>query len=276
MRYLLIILCFFWSCSEEEKKDDNFSQKNVAKFMPDNNLSDSPNFKTGSVTESDFEEVINSAEYIYRPIFAYHGLELVVEKDWSDDTVNAYASRDVEIARISFFGGLARRPEVTKEGFALVVCHEIGHHLAGYPFYPQMWAANEGNSDFYSTASCARKIFSSYSGINFLPENSYDPYKRQICSGMDSESCARAYNGGLSLAKLLAVLNSERVPRYETPDRSVVRQTQHLHPKAQCRLDTMLAGMKCNREWDDSIIPRNIQMFQKNSCPTRPRCWFAG
>ena len=46
---------------------------------------------------------------------------------------------------VAMFGGLARRPEVTKDAFQFVVCHEVGHHLAGWPFAYD-WASNEGQS----------------------------------------------------------------------------------------------------------------------------------
>ena len=56
------------------------------------------------------------------------------------------------------FGGLARHKLVTPDGFALVACHEMGHHLGGAPRRGG-WASNEGQSDYYATTKCARRIW---------------------------------------------------------------------------------------------------------------------
>ena len=54
---------------------------------------------------------------------------------------------------------------MTPDGFALVLCHELGHHLAGNPRV-QAWAANEGQSDYFSTQSCARELWSGETAEN--------------------------------------------------------------------------------------------------------------
>jgi Zn-dependent protease with chaperone function len=52
------------------------------------------------------------------------------------------------------FGGLARDPLVTKDGFSAVICHEIGHHIAGAPRKGFSWASNEGQADYFATTKC--------------------------------------------------------------------------------------------------------------------------
>ena len=38
---------------------------------------------------------------------------------------------------IELNGGLARRPEVSSDGFTMVICHELGHFLAGLDGYSE-------------------------------------------------------------------------------------------------------------------------------------------
>ena len=71
------------------------------------------------------------------------------------NTVNANASQRGRTWIVNMYGGLARRPEITPDGFAMVLCHELGHHMGGFPFVSG-WAANEGQSDLFATLSCGR------------------------------------------------------------------------------------------------------------------------
>jgi hypothetical protein len=61
------------------------------------------------------------------------------------------------------YGGLARHGEITPDGFALVLCHEIGHHLGGVPRYSGAngWASNEGQSDYFAATKCLRRAWQS-------------------------------------------------------------------------------------------------------------------
>ena len=133
-----------------------------AKFLPDNNLYlEDFRESNGGISEVEFNDVINKAEAVYKPIIESHGGNLSVYRFWSDSTVNAMAYRDLSEWAVGMYGGLARRPEITKDGFTMVLCHEIGHHLAGFPFDggAGRWPANEGNSDYFAALSCSRNLW---------------------------------------------------------------------------------------------------------------------
>ena len=108
------------------------------------------------VDEDRFNAVIDLAEKAYQEVFKSKGRRLVVvERKWSSGTVNAYAYQRGKTSYVAMFGGLARHPAVTADGFLTVVCHEIGHHIGGYPFV-NSWASNEGQSDYYATTKCLK------------------------------------------------------------------------------------------------------------------------
>ena len=103
-------------------------------IVEDNNLWIAPNAKSvGAIDEIEFNKVIDKVVKIYEPIIAAEGATLDVSRNWEDGTVNAYASRSGDTWQIHMFGGLARHETITSDGFALVVCHEIGHHIGGAP-----------------------------------------------------------------------------------------------------------------------------------------------
>ncbi len=269
----------------------------VKAFMPKNDLAFEDNLLApAGITQAQFNAVIASAEAIYKPLFKERfGATLTIERKWNDSTVNAYAEQpSARQWKVTMFGGLARRPEVTSDGFALVLCHEIGHHLAGYPFV-STWAANEGQSDYFATAVCAQKVLAATRSREAVKEAAGElpASVRAKCDGAypsttKRQTCYRAVAGGRSLAELLG--GGAGSVDLERTDRRVVTRTNNEHPAAQCRLDTYVAGALCgNAKWDDGLIPgkRFAQRGSKaaqdeafaKSCTdgsrARPRCWFA-
>jgi len=277
-----------------------FTYAAQAKILPDNNLhlQDHPSM-VQNMTEEEFVAIIERVEDYYAPIVESHGGKLSVEKRWTDSTVNAYAQRLGKTWKVSMFGGLARRPEVTPDGFMLVVCHELGHHLGGFPF-ARGWASNEGQSDFFATQSCAKNIWGSDTVTNASFRDTVEIAAKEKCdkiyaSAQDQDLCYRSSMAGKSLATLLGALNKNAAPSFITPDTSEVRSTYNAHPKAQCRLDTYFNGALCDVEFDEDFIPgikhngwfgnkkkaeqeSNVrscsQYKEENQINMRPRCWF--
>jgi hypothetical protein len=216
------------------------------------------------INQSQFNEAIKEVSDIYAPIAKAMGFTLNIEGDWEDATVNAYTQRDGTEWYVAMFGGLARRAEVTKDGFKLVICHEIAHQMGGYPM--RDWAAYEGQADYIATHVCGKKVFKPTASLIVTVPRSCLVWEKVI----DQKICAKNLSAGQSLGNLLAVLNGNPMPKYETPDPSVVTSTQSAHPKAQCRLDSYLAGTLCTKTWDDKVIPAD----SKSVCDTRPKCWY--
>jgi hypothetical protein len=272
-----------------------------ATFLPPNNLhlQDKINARNASMTEKEFSDLIDAVSSKLESVVAKHGGSLVVEKNWDDSTVNAYAEQRGNTWSVAMFGGLARRPEVTPDGFQMVVCHELGHHLGGFPFYSSdKWAAVEGESDYFATQACAKLIWGREAELNSKFRALVDPYAKDKCdeaykTDATRDLCYRTAAAGQSLANLLAALGRDGTPQFNTPDQSRVTSTQESHPEAQCRLDTYLAGALCNVSFDFNKIPgKNYwlganskgaeKIAAKFSCTNRggnpngkrPACWF--
>ncbi|MGE3974637.1 MAG: hypothetical protein AB7F59_08940 [Bdellovibrionales bacterium] len=272
-----------------------------ATILPENNLHLQDNVDAAAnMTEQQFSDIIDAVTTHWAPMAAKHGATLVVNKLWTNSTVNASAQQSGNQWIINMYGGLARRPETNFEGFALVVCHELGHHFAGYSFYSGThWAASEGQSDYFATQACGKMIWDAPI-FGTLNPSTLNPHAKAKCdstytSAVDRKNCYRNILGGHSLASLLAALGRAPAPKFETPDPTVVTRTNTAHPAAQCRLDTYFQGALCNARFDATLIPGkahprgqtsadaemvaneySCNLAKRNTIGNRPSCWYKG
>ena len=272
-----------------------FSLTGHASILPPNNLHLQDGFLAGGLTEKQFNDTIDFVSAYYAPVVSSFEGKLNIERKWDDPSVNAKAYRAGSIWNVIMFGGLARRPEVTIDGFTLVICHELGHHLGGFPFKVSGLSA-EGESDFFATQACARNLWKTDFALNETFADQVNKVAKTKCdanweSTTDRNLCYRIANAGFSLANLLGALEGQ-VPDFSRPETSRVAKTDPEHPKAQCRLDTYLAGGLCPTMFDDTLIPGHSpklsatekekqalsfscsQFDQKVPFAGRPACWF--
>lgn len=258
-------------------------------FLPPNDL----NIPVGSplakgILQEQFNEVMDIAERIYAPVVAAQGGVLQINRKWTDGTVNASAQQSGNKYILNMYGGLARHETITMDGFALVVCHELGHHLGGAPKlsgWSGSWASNEGQSDYYANLKCLRRVFSDPATAAFTRKSDGDEVAIQGCAAtftdpQDREVCVRGAMAGKSVAYLFKMLRSETVtPRFDTPDPKVVSTMLTTHPGTQCRMDTYLQGSLCTRPVSDGLSGTDPAV---GTCTrtagfhtgVRPLCWY--
>lgn len=267
-----------------------FSGIAVASFMPENNfnLQDDIHAKLTTMDEAKFLEISNRVMDYYRPIVRAHGATLNLVPDWNNTEVNARAGKAGSNWNVFMYGGLARRSELTEDGFLVVVCHETGHLVGGSPTYTgNPGAATEGQSDYFATQSCAMKVLANDLDINATFRDTVNPTAKAGCDDIwateaEQNLCYRVAMASYSAADLLGTLFREPKVSFDKKDAGVVSRTFESHPKAQCRLDTYFAGALCIVEFDDALIPRTRSEVENTSCvrvngfdvSTRPLCWY--
>lgn len=241
--------------------------------------------KYWNISRQDFWDIQQFVYDIYKPVF--DGLKVdgqIVawwfEGNWESKTNNMYAKKEKVPPynwnkwTIQVHGGLARRVQMTKEGFILGLCHEIGHLVGGYPTMDYTQYSTEGESDYYATHVCARKVFKEWAKKYPLKKLglTVDVCEKYFDTPEEKDICIYSVFAAKSLSELLYVLNREiRTPDIELTDAHKVKLTYQLHTPSQCRLDTYMAGILCDKVWDDKVIPTN-----KNAvCRNRPACWYA-
>lgn len=258
-------------------------------FMPKNDLKIGIHDKMANdqLTEEVFNKIIDKAELVYVPLIKKLGGTLKVNRNWTDGTVNASAMRKGLVWEVNMYGGLARHQFTTPDAFALVLCHELGHHMGGAPkvagFFNR-WASNEGQSDYYATGKCFRLIYSDDNNQEMVASMKVPAAVSAQCQAVysnpnDSALCVRMSMGGYSLAQLLGSLGGNSNVDFTTPDPAVVTRTNDRHPKAQCRLDTYFQGSLCDRPMDEAPSNNNPnQGFCSNGSGhktgIRPLCWY--
>ncbi|MFH2202570.1 MAG: hypothetical protein ABIJ96_05615 [Elusimicrobiota bacterium] len=257
-------------------------------FLPENDLK-IPIMKSASLTgmtESQFNEVLDKVERIYAPVVSAMGGNLKIKRLWTDDTVNASAQRWGSTWILNMYGGLARHEAITQDGFALVVCHELGHHLGGAPKMGGRWASNEGQSDYFSTMKCLRKVFADAGSSGFSrPAAMADPFVAKQCGekyagGKERALCKRLAAAGMSVSSLFQIgRGEETTPSFATPDPRVVGSTQDQHPATQCRLDTYFSGALCPKSAYEDVDQGDAAVgtctrAEGYAWAARPRCWY--
>lgn len=252
-------------------------------FLPKNDLKISSESKNIlGISESQFQSVLLSVEKIYSPIVKSMGATLEINRLWSSEEVNAFASRKQNIWRVDMHGGLARHSAITTDGLALITCHEVGHHLGGSPRYNRDWASVEGQSDYFATLKCLRKVFEAE-----MPEwnGSVDRVAQEKCDAafgsrtLNSKLCGRIAMAGKSAASLSQALGGGAAPRFDIKDPSVVSSTMESHPKTQCRMDTYFNGSLCRTSHTNDVGATDpLKGVCKNTVAeeygARARCWY--
>jgi len=280
------------------------SQSGLGGFLPENDLYISANQKglKGGITEAQFKSVIDKVETVYAPIIANLGGQLQIDRNWTDGTVNAYASQTGKVWKVAMFGGLARHETITEDGMALVVCHEIGHHVGGAPkkggssvsgggwwggtgTAAASWASNEGQADYFANLKCLRKVFLHDDNARIVTALKAPAALTDACkqaskgNAEDTALCIRASMAGKSVSNLFSVLGKLPETKFDAPDTKVVAKTDDNHPKAQCRLDTYFQGSLCEVSMNEDVSDKDEA---KGTChPSlghkigkRPLCWF--
>lgn len=232
------------------------------------------------IDQAAFDAVLARVESVYGPIFAARGKRLRVNRHWDDATVNADAMQFNDTWVINMYGGLARHKAVTAEGFALVACHEIGHHVGGYPKVGGRWPTNEGGADYFAALKCLRRVFTGGEDTSKLEAAAVKACAAAHAAPIDRKFCEVAAQAGKSVAFLFQDLSGRPVPpSFSTPDSTVVAKTIDEHPQAQCRLDTYFQGALCAKPVgeevaDGSPAPGTCTAAQGFATGLRPKCWY--
>ncbi len=267
------------------------SSELCAGFLPENDLKipiEAQILNGGGISEEEFNKSLDLIQEVYGPIIESKGGRLDISRQWSNNTVNASANRSGNTYRINMYGGLARHQAITVDGFTLVACHEIGHHLAGAPKinnWFSTWASNEGQSDYFAGLQCLRRLWPADENSEFVDTNEIDSFLREKCDeawGTQDEInlCIRIGVAGMSVTSLFRSLREEDpLPHYSTPDPKRVTRTDDRHPATQCRLDTYFQGGLCTKRFDEDLSDTDVKRgtcveSEGYTLGTRPRCWY--
>lgn len=237
------------------------------------------------ISRNVYHTIIDVIERQYQQAFLARGERLRIDRLWREGAEQASAWREEdrqgEIAVLRLPGGLARQPIINADAYTLVVCHELGHHLAGPP---RVWKYSvEGQADYFGVAECLRRVLPRLPEHAVVREETTPEVVLARCrqvyfAGSAREICIRSAMAGARLTRYFAHKRHIDPPDFERPESLLVRRTEQGPPTPQCRLDTYFAAALCNP----------LQARLAGGGPTwlcrgellespgrRPRCWFS-
>lgn len=190
-----------------------------------------------------FDRIIRLFETTFSPLSEASGRKLEIMTDYDEDWAQAFARR-WETDQIIVYGGIAALG--SEDTFALVLCHESGHLYGGKPFSDEHNRLSlEGQADYWGAGVCLEKILPALS-----PRT---PTQKALEFCQRNELCARSVDAFLAVTAHFADNRNLPHPTLASKDETIVTTMLFTHPSPQCRLDTMVAGLK--------KLPR-------------PLCWF--
>src|SRR5437868_6846161 len=89
-------------------------------FLPENTMNipvSALKMRQGGLTEQQFNEILDRLERVFHDDVASVGDRLTIRRNWTDGTVNASAMKAGNTEILNMYGGLARHPAITAEGF---------------------------------------------------------------------------------------------------------------------------------------------------------------
>lgn len=253
-------------------------------------LMNRPRFKSlvvseNGLTEKDFRELVGRVRKVYDPVFAARGYEVEYLLYWDVEEGNAMTSEKDKKAYFLFAGGLLRARYMTKDGFLFAACHEIGHHLGGFPKEKDLpWCSTEGQADYFANLRCMREILKGDPENAKARELDLPRNIRKKCEKMftDEESvniCLRSTKAGEDAFRFL-----QAKERGGDADSSLfnqilapVDQTIMRYPEHACRAVTAFRGAICDRTGELSDTDETAGVCHKKNgdrAGLRPSCWF--
>ena len=242
-----------------------------------------------NISKKEFNKILDTVKKVYGPIFKSQRMNFRIESQWEDKQVNAFAGTRGTDRYILLYGGYARHKMMTKDAYLSVVCHEIGHHLGGFPKKnAHTWSSSEGQADYFSTLKCMKEVLrddedNKESALALdRPDEVKKQCRFQYANTNDYYICLRSSKAAEEHGKVIDDLDSKGASSdvsLLTPSNYVVSDSNLKHPDAQCRVDTKYQGALCNvstkialDDLDEAIGTCTFNNF--NILGNRPACWF--
>lgn len=242
-----------------------------------------------NISKKDFNRILDSVKKVYSPIFKSQRMNFRIESQWEDKQVNAFAGTRGSDRYILLYGGYARHKLMSKDAYLSVVCHEIGHHLGGFPKKnASTWSSSEGQADYFSTLKCMKEVLredhdnKEIALALELPDEVKKQCRFQYQSPNDYYICLRSAKAAEEHGRVIQDLDTKGAlsnASLMTPAPYIVYETNLKHPDAQCRLDTKYQGALCNvstkislDDLDEEVGTCTFNNF--NILGNRPACWF--
>ena len=162
---------------------------------------------------------------------------LALDARWDSPYFGAGVSLYNNQFSLMILGGSTRIQGFTKEAYAALVCHELGHMIGGAPFQTipgAEWSSSEGQSDFFAASVCLPRYFKSL-GIT------HERIKEEIeAAGFEMMWAFKDIDSN----------NADKtIIRHHVYKKTVSQTLINTYPDLQCRYETFRAPEKRASCW---------------------------
>lgn len=253
-------------------------------------VTDKALFRDG-INYFEFMSVANKIRDYYTPLLKKAGKKLEVKADWFSSRENASSSQSKDTWYVLLSGGFARLKYMTADAYLMVACHEMGHHLGGFPQYPKdtplKWASAEGQSDYYAALKCFKNIrrgeLETFKA-DFLdvPDFARKSCRLQHKTNSEYRLCLRGVRAAADFGSMLLYRRTKKARdpmAHFVNSTEVVEETNSGYSDSVCRAETARRGSLCNVSSLTAISKSNEQVGVCHSrngqqVGARPECWF--
>jgi hypothetical protein len=228
-------------------------------------------------TEDTFNEVIDQIERLYAD---QPTKTIEVQRFWSPsgqvDSAIRFPYLTLENPIIKLTGAVPKSRFISREAYALLVCHEFGHHLAGGPSVGNarlvQWSSAEGQADYWAASNCLKTYFAQEERELIHPEAVPNELAQKCDKNFTTEPaatiCKKGILAALSLADYFVGTKNSKIDfRAKAPAATqLVRTFRQDAFRDQCRVETFLAGTFCPADsWPKGCLEGD---------GARPACWY--
>lgn len=234
---------------------------------------------------------------LYVPLIKSHGKDLMVLLVSNPSFNPAYRGVKTAVQEKRAIVLLEKEwsAKLSTDTIALALCHEMGHVVGGYPLHSlsndKMFVSSEGQSDYYASQVCIRKIWGNSAKLN--AESRARAEKKAefkpaiaICDKAwkdkdDSNLCIRTLLASMTMLDSVNDGEGSGVSFVKPDTTKAPESIVNRYASMQCRLDTLVAGAVCPQNFDIKKIPMKADAAKQSSCwasakGARPACWFKG
>lgn len=282
MNYLFISLICIFLLPLSQANDCPFGSTRNTNVNNKSRVISSVN--TDSSKENDFHLVVRKVEDTYKSTFVKKSLRLVIRKNWEDWVAKAEMDYSKKQAIIYIGGGHLREAEIDKDAFTIIMCHEIGHLIGGYPLHENDSRSVEGQADYFATSKCIKRIWrndlENIKAAEFLLPNAIKTECSNQYTGDSYYICLRTMKAAEKLGAYFNKNDDRGAFRsLDMPDKRNLGYTWPGASFSQCRVDTFVQGALCNVNPHELMSPENeldgaCSTKKGNSIGSRPKCWF--
>ncbi|MBF0206036.1 MAG: hypothetical protein HQK53_04025 [Oligoflexia bacterium] len=248
-----------------------------------------------AIPSEEFQRIVRKIADIYGPLIkTKRGIDLEINAKFyqrfpPDSARIQNDGTDLGKAIITITGQVAVHPTITRDAFALLVCHEFGHILGGNPSsYTRVNGRNsvEGQADYWAAAKCLKRFISAeisadISADNFSPVNLQTPSlplaiinkcnRNFSVSTINNLLCQKTAMATIVLGDYFNATKNSAAISVVAYDQIAppVKNTLVGYGSTQCRLNTFLSGAFCNNNF---LLDENCTQGDG----IRPDCWYRG